>query len=181
MKGIVFNLVEEAVRARHGDAAWDDLLDQAGVSGAYTSLGQYPDDELLRLVAAAADRLHQPPEAILRWIGHAAMPVLAAKCPQFFKPHTTTRSLMLALNSIIHPEVRKLYPGAEVPQFDVDSSAPDRLVIGYRSGRRLCALAEGFIEGAARQFGEHASIEHPECMHRGAASCRLVVAFHKRN
>ena len=29
----------------------------------------------------------------------------------------------------IHPEVRKLYPGASVPEFDFDTSSPDVLLI----------------------------------------------------
>ncbi len=56
MKGIIFNLVEEVVRNRYGEDTWDELLDAAGLDGAYTSLGSYPDEELLRLVAAAAHR-----------------------------------------------------------------------------------------------------------------------------
>jgi hypothetical protein len=33
----------------------------------------------------------------------------------FFENVTATKSFLLTLNHIIHPEVRKLHPGAEVP------------------------------------------------------------------
>ena len=33
MKGIVFNLLEQVVTDAHGVAAWEDLLDDAGVDG----------------------------------------------------------------------------------------------------------------------------------------------------
>ena len=43
----------------------------------------------------------------------------------------------------------------------------------YRSERRMCAFAEGLIEGAAEHFGERATIAQPQCMHRGDDHCVL--------
>ena len=39
MKGIIFNILSEAVVQAFGEDEWDDVLDAAGVDGAYTSLG----------------------------------------------------------------------------------------------------------------------------------------------
>lgn len=177
MKGIIFNLLEAVVSQAHGDAMWDQLLDVAGVDGAYTSLGNYPDEDLFKLIEAAAATLALPPAAVVRWFGIQAIPHLAQKYPDFFTRHRSTRPFILTLNAIIHPEVRKLYPGAEPPMFDFDTSSPDVLIMGYHSKRRLCALAEGFVEGAARHYGETVRIEHPHCMHRGDESCRLEMTF----
>jgi predicted hydrocarbon binding protein len=66
-----------------------------------------------------------------------------------------------------------------VPDFDFDDSSPTVLGMGYYSKRRLCALAEGLIEGAARHFGETVAIAHPQCMHRGDPQCRLELTFSK--
>lgn len=60
MKGIIFNLAEEVVSDAYGPDTWDDLLDAWGVDGAYTSLGNYPDDDLHRLVAAGCSRPRGP-------------------------------------------------------------------------------------------------------------------------
>ena len=54
MKGVVFNLLEEAVTDSFGADTWDDLLDDADLEGAYTSLGNYSDAEIEALVGAAA-------------------------------------------------------------------------------------------------------------------------------
>lgn len=178
VKGIVFNLLEGVVRDSYGDDIWDDLLDQAGVEGAYTSLGSYPDEEVARLVMAAAHALKQPPEQVLRWFGRKAMPILAQRYPVFFSPHASTRPFLLTLNDIIHPEVDKLYPGASTPVFDFDASSDEVLVMGYRSRRKLCALALGFIEGAADYFGETLEYQHPLCMHRGDEKCVFTLSFH---
>jgi hypothetical protein len=177
VKGIVFNLAEEVVSETHGSDAWDDLLDAAGVDGVYTSLGSYPDDDMHRLIKAGAEAFEVPPYDVLKAIGTGAMPLLAERYPEFFEPHTTARSFTLTVNDIIHPEVRKLYPGADVPEFDFDDTDPDELVITYHSGRQLCALAEGFIEGAAAHYGERAVIRQERCMPRGDECCVLHCAF----
>jgi hypothetical protein len=180
MKGVVFNLLEASVRQEFGEDTWDDLLDSAGLDGAYTSLGNYPDEQMHRLVAAAANRLNMPPEAVVRWFGQKAIPLMAQSYPGFFAPHTTTRSFILTLNDIIHPEVRKIYPGADVPEFDFDTSSEEVLVMGYQSPRKMCALAQGLIEGAAAYFGEEATVEQPRCMHRGDEKCVFRITFKPR-
>lgn len=177
MKGIVFNLLEEAVSGTYGDATWDRLLDAAGLDGAYTSLGSYEDGEMAALVRVASETLGMPADEVLRWFGRQAMPLLARRYPAFFANHATTRGFLLTLNNIIHPEVRKLYPGAETPVFDFDTGLADVLRIGYNSPRRLCTLAEGFMHGAARHFGEHIEVEQTECMHHGGARCIFHVRF----
>jgi predicted hydrocarbon binding protein len=179
VKGIVFNLLEEVVSRDHGEDAWDALLETAGLDGAYTSLGSYSDEDLMKLVGAASSALGAPGEEIVRWFGRSALPLLADRYPEFFEPHSSTRSFVLTLNNVIHPEVRKLYPGAEVPVFDFDTSSDEVLVMGYASHRKMCALAEGLIEGAASHYGEQALIEQPKCMVRGDEKCVLEISFRR--
>jgi hypothetical protein len=180
MKGIIFNLLEEVITQEFGEDTWDQLPDTAQVDGAFTSLGTYPDADLFKLVAAASGRLNQPPQAIVRWFGTKAIPLLAGKYPAFFEKHQSTRPFLLTLNGIIHPEVLKLYPGADTPDFDFDTSSPEVLVMDYYSKRKLCSLAEGLVDGAAAHFGETVTIRHPLCMHRGDARCRLELSFDKK-
>ena len=176
MKGIVFNLLEDVVTRKHGAATWDALLDAADLDGAYTSLGSYPDEEAFRLVDAAAGALGIKPHEVLRWFGREAMPVLAQKYPGFFTPHKEVRAFLISLNSIIHPEVRKIYPGADVPVFDFEDAPDGALLMGYNSPRKLCALAQGFVEGAAGHFGEPIVFEHLRCMHKGDDKCLFRIS-----
>jgi Haem-NO-binding len=95
--------------------------------------------------------------------------------PEFFVGQDDIRTFVVALNDIIHPEVRKLYPGADVPTFGFERSADGSITLRYGSPRRMCALAEGLIEGAAAQFGQTVTIEQPDCMLRGDELCTLEV------
>ena len=177
MKGIVLNVLEELVRREFGDPEWNRVLQDADVDGAFTSLDTYPDAVLRKLVAAVGKRAHKTPGEALQWFGRHAMPLLASQFAHLFAAQTSTRSFILTLNDIIHPEVRRLYPGADVPVFDFDTSTPDALTLGYHSPRKLCALAHGFIEGAADHYGETVDVEQSECMHRGDAKCVFHLRF----
>lgn len=177
MKGIVFNLLEDVVTRHHGAGTWDSLLEAAKLDGAYTSLGSYPDAEAVKLVGAASNALGIPPADVLRWFGQQAMPILAERYPGFFRAHPSVRPFLLSLNSIIHPEVRKIYPGADVPVFDFDDAPDGALLMGYASARKLCALAEGFVQGAAGHYGETIRFEHLRCMHEGDPKCVFRVEF----
>lgn len=177
MKGIVFNLLEDIVVKKYGDDTWDKLLTAAKLDGAYTSLGSYPDAQLLGLVGAASAALKLPPEAIVRWFGKECIPLFVRRYPQLFTPHKNAKSLVLTLNDIIHPEVRKLYPGADVPVFDYETNGANSVSLGYHSKRKLCAFAEGLVEGTAAHYGQTVTIKQPKCMIRGDPKCVLACEF----
>lgn len=180
VKGVVFNLLEDVVCDKHGEDAWDDVLDEAGVEGVYTAIGSYPDAEFVQLLQCLPGAQAGALSGTLRSFGHSAMGRLAALYPALFSPHTATMPFLLTLNEIIHPAVRCLYPGADVPVFDFTVAPVEDgsdLVVGYRSARRLCYLAEGFIEGAAAHFGELASLRQSQCMHDGAVECLISCSF----
>ena len=176
MKGVVFNLLEQLVARDFGEDTWDALLEASGLDGVYTSLGSYPDEDLAKLVSAASEALAMPADDVVSWLGRNALPLFAERYPQLFEPHDSTRSLVLTLNDIIHPEVRKLYPGADVPEFDFEVRE-GVVVMGYHSPRKLCSFAEGLLLGAADHYGERLTIEQPVCMKRGGAQCVLELAF----
>jgi hypothetical protein len=150
----------------------------ANSNGAYTSLGSYPDEQMMRLVGAASNALGIPPADVLRWFGRQAMPRLAERYSDFFAANASTRPFVLSLNTIIHPEVRKLYAGAHCPHFDFEEAADGGLMIGYNSPRKLCALAHGFIEGVADHYHEEVEVDHLKCMHHGDDRCLMRMTLH---
>lgn len=180
MKGIVFNLLEQVVRKHQGEDAWDSILDSTALSGSFTSLGNYPDQSLMKLVCATARSLSTTNADALRWFGRESMAVMAKRYPAFFPTDATARDFVLSVNEIIHPEVRKVYPGADVPEFDFDDAPDGSLLMGYTSARKLCALAQGFVEGAADYYCEDVTFEHLSCMHEGDEKCLFRIKFSPR-
>jgi hypothetical protein len=177
MKGIIFNLLEQVVTDEFGEATWERMLEAAGVDGAYTAVGTYDDEELHALADAAASALGKKRDDVVRWFGGRALPLLAERYPDFFAGYDSTLPFLLKLNDVIHPEVRKLFPGAYAPEFDFEQTDVRTLAIGYVSYRDLCAFAEGLVEGAAAHFGESVSIEQTACTRRGGTRCVLLCRF----
>lgn len=177
MKGVIFNVVEDAVVESHGEAAWDAILDAAGLRGSWTAIGDYPDAELLAVVRAGSGVLDVDPDELTRDLGHAALFGLARRYPAFVEPHTDPRSFLLTLNDVIHPEVRKLHPAARPPRFEFELTAEQTLLVDYHSHRPLCRLADGMIRGAAAWFGETAEVVHETCARGSDTHCRLRCTF----
>ncbi|MGH8473226.1 MAG: heme NO-binding domain-containing protein, partial [Gammaproteobacteria bacterium] len=67
-----------------------------------------------------------------------------------------------------------LYPDAELPGFECDASKPGRLILIYRSTRRLADLAEGLIQGCIEHFRETIHIQR-EDLSGGQGSCVRFV------
>ncbi len=174
MKGVIFTVVEHVVTALFDGDTWDDLLVEAGVHGAYTSVGQYDDAELGAIVHAVARRSGRSPDAVLVLVGRHAFDRLARTAPGLLDQVPTLLELLGALDRIIHPEVMKLHPGATPPQFTLDTGG-DTPLLRYRSHRRLCRLAEGLVLGAADHFGEPVAVEHRSCTLVGDAACVLAL------
>lgn len=177
MKGVIFNLLEEVLVDYHGDEAWDLLIETLGVSGAYTSLGNYEDAEMMGLIKTGAAMLSVTDAELLRWFGRKAMPNMKRRFPVFFDKQVGARDFILSINGIIHPEVRKLYAGASCPNFTFREHNEGGLIVGYSSPRQLCHLAHGFMEGVADTYGETIAVEHVACMAQGDRRCELGVTW----
>ncbi|WP_018141781.1 heme NO-binding domain-containing protein [Thioalkalivibrio sp. ALJ7] len=175
MKGVVFNVLEEIVTEHYGTDTWEDLLDHAKLSGAYTSLGNYDDTDMLKLVEAASATTGMDEATCLRWIGREMLPRFESIYPGVFEDYPDTIALLRALNDVIHPEVTKLYPGAIVPIFHYHKVAEDQLMMEYDSQRQLCSLAHGLMLGAGDRYGQTLRVEHHECVHRGDARCLFDI------
>ena len=161
MKGVIFNIVEEVVVGLYDEDTWDDVIDAAGVSGTYSSPGNYADEELVAIVVAAAELLEIPLPALLRVVGTKAFEGLARRYPHLVGEHTDTISFIQHVEDYIHPEVKKLYPDSILPAFEFEELGEGAMRMTYRSPRGLHDLAEGLIEGAAERFGQTIEIARP--------------------
>ena len=78
--------------------------------------------------------------------------------PAFITACDSSLQLVSRIEQVIHTEVRKLYPDAELPSFEVESHTTGRLSVVYRSPRCLADLAVGLIDGAIVHYGEQGRV-----------------------
>lgn len=175
MKGVLFNVVEDVVTEAFSADVWDDVVEHAGVSGAYTSLGNYPDEELGSVVEATASAAGQTVPDALRLAGHLGFAHLVRRAPDLLDGLDGWRAVLTALDDIIHPEVRKIYPDADVPGFATEPDGSG-LLVTYTSRRALCALAEGLMTGAGKWFDTDLHVIHLSCVHSGDENCVMRVS-----
>lgn len=161
MKGVIFNVVQEVVEELFDTETWDALLDSAAVDGAYTALGDYADTELVAIVAAASTATGMDAEAVLRLVGHHALPKLASRVPDSLTDADDPFTFIRQVNDIIHPEVLKIYPDSIPPAFTFDEH-PEGLLVTYRSERNLPSLAEGLLSGISTLFDAELTITRTE-------------------
>ena len=155
MKGVVFTMFLEMVEERFSAHMVDDILDDAqpGSGGAYTAVGTYPHEEMVALVVALSRRCGSDVPALLRTFGAHLFGQFAAGYPQFFDDRKDALDFLSGIEAVIHQEVRKLYPGAQLPRFDVDRVDADTLALTYHSSRHFEDLCEGLIRGCITHFG----------------------------
>ena len=65
-------------------------------------------------------------------------------------------------------------PAPTTHSFEFSTTPEGHLALAYSSPRRLCAFAEGLIEGSAAHFGETVRVTQPRCARRGDPTCVLV-------
>ena len=155
MKGLVFTEFVEWIEQTWTSTLADDVLDAATLAsgGAYTSVGTYSHAELIELVGHLAQRTGQPAATLVKQFGRALFARLAMGHPNVLVDASSAFALLARLEDHIHPEVRKLYPDAQVPSFDTRSDGAD-LVLVYSSRRPFADLAEGLILGCGDWFDE---------------------------
>ncbi len=154
MKGIVFTEFIGFVTVRFGADAADDIIEACNLpsGGAYTAVGTYDHAEMVALCNALAVHTGEPAGDLLKGFGAHLSTAFANGYPGFFARASHFFDFLESIEAHIHKEVRKLYPDAELPTFTVRERSESRLVMDYRSPRRLGPLAEGLITGSASKF-----------------------------
>ena len=156
MKGIVFTNFFEMVEEKIGFELVDQLIEgtELATGGAYTTIGTYDHKELLALVGNLHKLTDIPVNDLLVSYGQYLFPKLILIDPEMIAPFGSSFDLVTAVDSIIHVEVKKLYPDAELPEFRVVKHNKDELQVTYTSCRPFAYLANGLILGCAEHYNE---------------------------
>ncbi len=178
MKGVVYTVFNRMIEERFGLATWEQLLDRAQPrsGGIYTVGEVYDDAEMFDLVRELEAITGVTQSELVRTYGEYLIGTFRRFYPEMFTG-SNTKEFLCSVHEVIHVEVAKLHPDAVLPRFEYEDTAPDQLVMIYRSPRGLCHMAEGLITGAAWQYGERAEVRHEVCVHRGDDHCRFEIRF----
>jgi hypothetical protein len=160
MKGVVFTSFLEMVETKFSADMVDHILLDAAPpnGGAYTAVGTYPHEEMVALVVSLSRHCGIAVADLLKVFGEYLFAHFTRAYPSFFAAQSDAFSFLAGIEAVIHSEVRKLYPDAELPRFEIQRSTEDTLVLAYSSNKHLEDLCEGLIRACCAHFKERISL-----------------------
>lgn len=181
MKGVVFTEFFGMVEQEFSADLVDDLIDatQPASGGAYTAVGTYDHREIVAMVVELSARSGTPVPDLLQAFGRYLFGRFHAMYPVFFEGVDGSFAFLDSIERVIHAEVRKLHPDAELPRFETELLGDDGMVLVYRSPRHMEDLAAGLIAGCAEHFGDEVHIDRAT-RDDGAVAFRLTLETARR-
>ncbi len=163
MKGTVFVELLDHVEDKYGLDVLDKVIlalgDKLSTKGAYTTVGNYPHQEMLELASAICTLRGESLESLLDDFARSLMLSFERMHPEFFHKDQDILDFFMSLESRIHTDVRKIYPDARPPLILCRKTAEDSLEITYQSARPLALMAVALTRATGARFNEALEIE----------------------
>jgi hypothetical protein len=160
MKGVIFTELFNLVEQSQGENFLDDLIDACELPscGAYTAVGTYDIAEMQTLVAELSRRTDLSAAVLLEHFGQHLFQRFHVLYPNLFDGHSCPLKFLQQVEVVIHKEVLKLYPEAELPSFTTLDHTPNSVTLLYESRRGLASLALGLIRGCLVHFDKPGTV-----------------------
>jgi hypothetical protein len=130
---------------------------------------------LIQLVAALSKQANVSVTHLTKSFGMYHFAEFIAAYPQLFKGLDSSFDVLEVVDSFIHQEVKKLYPGAKPPKFECHKQSPTKLELIYESPRCLGDVAEGLIQGCAAYYGEKIMVKRERLGDLSGATERFII------
>jgi len=177
MKGIVFTELVEFVEDQFGYTIADDMLEASMLDhkGAYTQGGNYPYEELVAILKRLSQRVDLSVETLIEVYARHLFTKIVMLYPKITDGFNSVLKFISVVDTFIHPEVKKLYPEAELPTFEMVSLVENCLVIDYHSSRPLYPMAVGLMLGASDYFKQTIEVHYDINDTSSGASARFTI------
>ncbi|CAH0994799.1 hypothetical protein EMA8858_00911 [Emticicia aquatica] len=177
MKGIVFTEFIEMVEKQFGYEMIDKIILSSDLKsgGAYTTVGTYDHKEMSTLVHALSTRTNIPVAQLYKIYGNYLFKILYKNYPFLFEKSTNAFEFLEGIDNHIHIAVKKLYPDAELPNFEITRLSNNVLEMIYHSERKMSDFADGLIEGALEHFQEKATVQK-ELLVEDGSKAKFIIS-----
>lgn len=161
MKGIVFTEFLDLVEDKFGLETVDEIIEKSDLKtdGVYTSIGTYAFSDMLQLLQNLSQKTKITIDELLLIYGEHFFSVLEKSYPKLLGTYKDPIEMISSIENHIHVEVRKIYPDAELPTFEVIEKKENSLVMIYRSSRAMHHFGLGLMNKTFEHFNSTASIQ----------------------
>lgn len=160
MKGIVFSEFLNLVELKFGLEMVDKIINQSKLKsgGAYTTVGTYEFSEMLQLLQNLSSNTGLQIDDLLLTYGEHFFEVLKRDYAGMLASYNDPINMLSSIENHIHIEVRKIYPDAELPTFEVLEKTRKKLVMLYKSSRAMHHFGLGLMNKTFEHFNASADI-----------------------
>lgn len=160
MKGIVFTEFLELVEEKFGIEMVDSIIEASKLEseGIYTSIGTYNFSEMLSLLTNLSERTNISIDDLLLGYGEHFFGVIERNYIGLVDTYNDPIDMLSSIENHIHVEVRKIYPGAELPTFIIEEKSEDLLKMVYKSSRAMYYFGLGLMNRTFKHFNTTAEI-----------------------
>lgn len=160
MKGIVFSEFLGLVEDKFGLEMVDKIISQSELKsgGAYTAVGTYDFSEMLQLLKNLSGNTGLSVNDLLLTYGEHFFQILKRDYSGMLASYKDPIDMLSSIENHIHIEVRKIYPDAELPTFEVLEKSKKKLVMLYKSSRAMHHFGLGLMNKTFEYFNSSASI-----------------------
>ena len=161
MKGIVFTEFLEMVENEFGLEVLDSIILKSNLptGGVYTSVGTYDFFEMQSLIVNLSKETGIPVDDLIYAYGRYFFSVLTRNHRDIFGLYASPIEMLASIENHIHVQVRKIYPGAELPTFKIIVQQEDYLEMVYYSERSMYMFAKALMEKTFEHYDSGYRIE----------------------
>lgn len=161
MKGMIFTEFFEMVDETFSPEMVEKIIDASNLAtkGAYTEIGTYDYQELVKLVTNLSRFTNIPIPELEVAYGKYLFKKLLNRYSHVASNVNSSFEFLSHVDQHVHVEVLKLYPDAELPRFECAIISPNQMIMEYRSNHPFASLAEGLILGCGEYYHEKLSIK----------------------
>lgn len=154
MKGVIYNHFLDYVEEEYSYRMVDRVILESDLpsNGEYTDVGDYHYEEMVSLMTSLSRQVDIPVETLLINFGRSLFSILVTKMPDELLSCKEPFELLSKVDGLIHREVLKINPDAEVPHIDFEVRGKAEAVVRYESCRPFAKLAEGMLLGCSDYF-----------------------------
>ncbi|MEP1489126.1 MAG: heme NO-binding domain-containing protein [Algibacter sp.] len=160
MKGIVFTEFLDLVEDKFGLEMVDDIITASTLEsgGVYTSVGTYNFSEMLQLLQHLSANTGISIDDLLLVYAEHFFSVIEKSYPGLLATYKDPIEMISSIENHIHVEVRKIYPDAELPTFEVLEKTDNSLIMIYKSSRAMHHFGLGLMNKTFAHFNSKATI-----------------------
>ncbi|WP_397364615.1 heme NO-binding domain-containing protein [Olleya sp. R77988] len=161
MKGIVFTEFLDLVEDKFGLDMVDKIINASSLEseGVYTSVGTYKFSEMLQLLQHLSSNTGISIDDLLLVYAEHFFSVLEDSYPGLLATYKDPIEMLASIEDHIHIEVRKIYPDAELPTFEIVEKTNNSLIMIYKSSRAMHHFGLGLMNKTFEHFNSSATIQ----------------------